>query len=95
LSSLRHLAKDIAGRRRTDPASLQKELGSGAADVARIVSEVRERLKIKLRPAKDPEEERYRLLQAVTGFLATREMFSRCCWCWKTCMMRIKARWTC
>ena len=50
---------------------LQKELGSGAADVARIVSEVRERLKIKLRPSKDPEEERYRLLQAVTGFLAS------------------------
>jgi tetratricopeptide (TPR) repeat protein len=49
---------------------LQKELGTGAADVARIVSEIRERLKIKLRPAKDPEEERYRLLQAVTGFLA-------------------------
>ncbi len=49
---------------------LQKELGTGAADVARIVSEIRERLKIKLRPPKDPEEERYRLLQAVTGFLA-------------------------
>lgn len=49
---------------------LQKELGTGAADVARIVSEVRERLKIKLRPSKDPEEERYRLLQAVTGFLS-------------------------
>jgi eukaryotic-like serine/threonine-protein kinase len=48
---------------------LQKELGTGAADVARIVSEVRERLKIKLRPPKDPEEERYRLLQSVTGFL--------------------------
>jgi tRNA A-37 threonylcarbamoyl transferase component Bud32/archaellum biogenesis ATPase FlaH len=49
---------------------LQKELGTGAADVARIVSEIRERLKIKLRPPKDPEEERYRLLQAVTGFLS-------------------------
>jgi archaellum biogenesis ATPase FlaH len=49
---------------------LQKELGTGATDVARIVSEIRERLKIKLRPPKDPEEERYRLLQAVTGFLA-------------------------
>jgi tRNA A-37 threonylcarbamoyl transferase component Bud32/tetratricopeptide (TPR) repeat protein len=48
---------------------LQKELGTGAADVARIISEVREKLKIKLRPAKDPEEERYRLMQAVTGFL--------------------------
>jgi eukaryotic-like serine/threonine-protein kinase len=48
---------------------LQSELGTGAADVARIVSEIRERLKIKLRPQKDPEEERYRLMQAVTTFL--------------------------
>jgi tetratricopeptide (TPR) repeat protein len=49
---------------------LREELGSGAADVARIISEIRERLKIRLRPQKDPEEERYRLLQAVTGFLS-------------------------
>jgi tetratricopeptide (TPR) repeat protein len=49
---------------------LRKELGSGAADVAHIISEIRERLKIKLRPQKDPEEERYRLLQAVTEFLS-------------------------
>jgi tetratricopeptide (TPR) repeat protein len=49
---------------------LREELGSGAADVARIVSEIRERLKIRLRPQKDPEEERYRLLQGVTGFLS-------------------------
>jgi tetratricopeptide (TPR) repeat protein/ribosomal protein L40E len=49
---------------------LRKELGSGAADIARIISEIRERLKIKLRPQKDPEEERYRLMQAVTGFLS-------------------------
>lgn len=48
---------------------LREELGSGAADVARIVSEIRERLKIKLRTQKDPEEERYRLLQAVSEFL--------------------------
>jgi tetratricopeptide (TPR) repeat protein len=49
---------------------LREELGTGAADVARIISEIRERLKIKLRPQKDPEEERYRLLQAVTSFLS-------------------------
>jgi hypothetical protein len=49
---------------------LREELGSGAADVARIVSEIRERLKIKLRTQKDPEEERYRLLQGVSEFLS-------------------------
>jgi serine/threonine protein kinase/tetratricopeptide (TPR) repeat protein len=53
-----------------DPKDLKEELGSGAADVARIISEIRERLKIKLRPQKDPEEERYRLLQGVSEFLS-------------------------
>jgi tetratricopeptide (TPR) repeat protein len=53
-----------------DPKDLREELGSGAADVARIVSEIRERLKIKLRTQKDPEEERYRLLQGVSEFLS-------------------------
>ena len=48
---------------------LRNELGTGAADVARIVSEIREKLKIKPKAARDPEEERYRLMQAVTGFL--------------------------
>jgi tetratricopeptide (TPR) repeat protein len=52
-----------------DPKDLKEELGSGAADVARIISEIRERLKIKLRTQKDPEEERYRLLQGVSEFL--------------------------
>jgi len=53
-----------------DAKDLRKELGTGAADVARIVSEIRERLKVKLRPPGNPEEERYRLMQAVTGFLS-------------------------
>jgi serine/threonine protein kinase len=53
-----------------EPKDLKEELGSGAADVARIISEIRERLKIKLRTQKDPEEERYRLLQGVSEFLS-------------------------
>jgi len=48
---------------------LREELGTGAADVARIISDIRERLQIKLRPRRDPEEDRYRLLRAVTDFL--------------------------
>jgi tetratricopeptide (TPR) repeat protein len=54
-----------------DVSELKKELGTGAQDVARIVSEVRERLKIEPRPKGDPEEERYRLLQGVTDFLGS------------------------
>jgi tetratricopeptide (TPR) repeat protein/predicted Ser/Thr protein kinase len=49
---------------------LREELGTGAADVARIVSEIREKLKVKPRPRGNPEEERYRLMQAVTSFLS-------------------------
>jgi tetratricopeptide (TPR) repeat protein len=49
---------------------LREELGTGAADVARIVSEIREKLKVKPRPKGDPEEERYRLMQEVTSFLS-------------------------
>ncbi|UCB43892.1 MAG: protein kinase [Dehalococcoidales bacterium] len=48
---------------------LRKELGTGAADVARIISEIREKLKVEPRPPESPEEERYRLFQAVTSFL--------------------------
>ncbi|HTE83123.1 MAG TPA: AAA family ATPase, partial [Dehalococcoidia bacterium] len=48
---------------------LRKELGTAASDVARIVSEVRERLAVEPRPPGDPEEDRWRLLEAVSGFL--------------------------
>ena len=48
---------------------LRKELGTAASDLARIVSEVREQLHVEPRPPGDPEEDRWRLLQAVTGFL--------------------------
>ena len=48
---------------------LRQELGSGACDVARIVSEIRDKLQIELRTPGDPEEDRYRLLQAVSDFL--------------------------
>jgi hypothetical protein len=54
-----------------DVNQLREELGSGASDVAHIVSEVRERLRIEPRPKGDPEEERYRLLQAVSDFLGS------------------------
>lgn len=55
----------------SDISQLREELGSGAPDVARIVSEIRERLRIELRPKGAPEEERYRLLQAVSDFLGS------------------------
>ena len=52
-----------------DPEALRSDLGTAAADVARIVSEVRDRVDVELRPVGDPEDDRWRLLQAVTSFL--------------------------
>jgi tetratricopeptide (TPR) repeat protein len=52
-----------------EPEALKQELGSGAEPVARIVSEIRDRIPIEFHPPGDPEEERYRLLQAVSTFL--------------------------
>src|SRR5262245_7479600 len=54
-----------------EQASLEAELGSGAADVARILPELRQQLQIELRPAGDPEDDRWRLLESVTKFLRT------------------------
>jgi tetratricopeptide (TPR) repeat protein len=55
-----------------DPDGLRQDLGSGAAEVARIVSEVRDRLppaEVSVPQSSGPEDDRWRLLQAVTGFL--------------------------
>jgi class 3 adenylate cyclase len=59
-----------------EPKGLLSELGSGAAEVAELVSEVRERLPGLPRPAPaDPQQARFRLFDGVTTFLrnASRE----------------------
>src|SRR5205823_11279331 len=53
-----------------DPEGLKKDLGSGAAEVARIVSEVRDRVPVEIRPpSADLDEDRWRLYQALASFL--------------------------
>ncbi|MDP9238657.1 MAG: serine/threonine-protein kinase, partial [Chloroflexota bacterium] len=52
-----------------EPDGLRSELGANAPRVARIISEVRDRIDVEPSPPGDPEEERYRLLEAVTAFL--------------------------
>ena len=52
-----------------EPESLRSELGSAATEVARIVSEVRERVAVEPRESGDAEDDRWRLYQAVTTFL--------------------------
>ena len=48
---------------------LRRAMGTGASEVARIVSEVRDKLDVTPREASNPDEDRYRLFQAVTDFL--------------------------
>ena len=52
-----------------EPDRLAQELGTGAGLIARIVPEVRERIAVELAPPGDPEEDRYRLMLAVSDFL--------------------------
>ncbi len=49
---------------------LRREMGDGASDLAKLVSEVRTRVPdVPPGPEQEPEAERYRLLEAVTSFL--------------------------
>jgi serine/threonine protein kinase/class 3 adenylate cyclase len=52
-----------------DPDALRSELGSNAPYVARIVSELRDKLDVEPPGAGDPDDDRWRLLQGVTTFL--------------------------
>jgi serine/threonine protein kinase/class 3 adenylate cyclase len=52
-----------------DREELSNQLGQGAADVARIVSEVRDRVDVVPATSSSPEEERFRLFQSVASFL--------------------------
>jgi DNA-binding CsgD family transcriptional regulator len=49
--------------------ALRAELGTGAPHVARVISEVGERLAVELPPPANPEQDRWQLLGAVTDFL--------------------------
>ncbi len=59
--------------RERDPERLRSEMGTGAADIAEIVSDVRERIP-DLKPSPtvdDPEQARFRLFDSITAFLKT------------------------
>jgi DNA-binding SARP family transcriptional activator len=56
--------------RNRDPATIREQLGSGAADVAQMIPELREQLpEIGSLPPLDPEGARFRLFDATTSFL--------------------------
>ena len=59
--------------RDSDPEQLRSDMGSGAADIAEVVSDVKDRLP-DLRPppqAESPEQARFRLFDSITTFLKT------------------------
>jgi len=67
VQAIRSYVRDV------DPAQLSSEMGSGAADIAEVVSEVKDRLP-GLRPPpqmESPEQAQFRLFDAITTFLKT------------------------
>ena len=53
-----------------DPEQLRSEMGPGAADIAEIIPEVRQKLpELEQAPALEPEQARFRLFDSVTTFL--------------------------
>jgi hypothetical protein len=52
-----------------DVEQLRTELGTGAVEVARIVSEIRDRIQVNPIAGSEVEDDRWRLLQAVASFL--------------------------
>ena len=58
--------------REKDPQQLQSEMGSGAADIAEVVSDVRDRLPGRPpAPQLEPEQARFRLFDSIAAFLKT------------------------
>jgi len=58
--------------RERDPEQLMSEMGSGAADIAEVMSDVRERLPgLPPAPKLEPEQARFRLFDSIASFLKT------------------------
>jgi len=58
--------------RERDPEQLRSEMGAGAADIAEVVSDVRERLPdLQSPPQLEPEQARFRLFDSISAFLKT------------------------
>ncbi|MCI0824856.1 MAG: protein kinase, partial [Chloroflexi bacterium] len=58
--------------RQRDPEQLRSEMGAGAADIAEVVSDVRERLPdLQPAPQLEPEQARFRLFDSIAAFLKT------------------------
>ncbi len=64
VQAIRSYVRDI------DPEQLRSEMGAGAADIAEVVSDVREQLPgLDTPPQIEPEQARFRLFDSITAFL--------------------------
>ena len=58
--------------RERDPEQLRSEMGAGAADIAEVVSDVKDRLPhLQPAPQLEPEQARFRLFDSIASFLKT------------------------
>ncbi|MCH8801486.1 MAG: serine/threonine-protein kinase PknK, partial [Chloroflexi bacterium] len=64
VQAIRSYVRDV------DPEQLRSEMGAGAADIAEVVSDVREQLPgLQAPPQLEPEQARFRLFDSITAFL--------------------------
>ncbi|MEE8466379.1 MAG: AAA family ATPase, partial [Dehalococcoidia bacterium] len=64
VQAIRSYVRDV------DPEQLRSEMGAGAADIAEVVSDVREQLPgLDAPPQLEPEQARFRLFDSITAFL--------------------------
>ena len=64
VQAIRSYVRDV------DPEQLRSEMGAGAADIAEVVSDVREQLPgLDVPPQLEPEQARFRLFDSITAFL--------------------------
>jgi AAA ATPase domain len=73
-----------------DPERLRAEMGPGAANIAEVLPEVKEKLP-DLQPLStlEPEQARFRLFDSITAFLKNASQTqSLCCWSWMTSIGR-------
>ncbi|MCH8297792.1 MAG: protein kinase [Chloroflexi bacterium] len=64
VQAIRSYVRDV------DPEQLRSEMGAGAADIAEVVSDVREQLPgLEAPPQLEPEQARFKLFDSITAFL--------------------------
>ena len=81
VQAIRSYVRDV------DPDQLRSDMGAGAADIAHMVSDVRDRLPGLEAPLQlEPEQARFRLFDSITAFLKNAGRRQPLFWSWTTCI---------